>query len=248
MTEQAKSPVLEIENLTADYNGNRALTVNRLALHEQELMGVVGANGAGKSTLVGAILNWSRGAPRVSGRVVLDGKDLSRLDTTQRVKKGLLLIPESQLIFHTMSVADNLAHHASEAEAAGRHIYSLDDIYDLFPNLANRREHLGGQLSGGERQMLGIARALRLAPRVLLLDEPSIGLAPKLVSTVLKTIRQLADNGLTVLLIEQNVKAAIEVVDKVALIERGRILAEGTATEMRDDPRIAEAYLGGQAP
>ena len=103
-------------------------------------------------------------------------------------------------------------------------------------------------MSGGERQMLGIARALRLAPRVLLLDEPSIGLAPKLVSTVLKTIRQLADNGLTVLLIEQNVKAAIEVVDKVALIERGRILAEGTATEMRDDPRIAEAYLGGQAP
>jgi branched-chain amino acid transport system ATP-binding protein len=242
----ASSPILEIEGLTADYNGNRALDIDHLALYEQQLLGVVGANGAGKSTLVGAILNWSRGAPRVSGRVVLDGEDVSRLDTTQRVKKGLLLIPESQLIFHSMSVAENLAHHASEADAGGRHIYSLDDIYDLFPNLAERREHLGAQLSGGERQMLGIARALRLAPRVLLLDEPSIGLAPKLVSTVLTTIRQLADNGLAVLLIEQNVKAAIEVVDRMTLIERGRILAEGSAAEMRDDPRIAESYLGVQ--
>ncbi|MBV0911851.1 ABC transporter ATP-binding protein [Anianabacter salinae] len=243
----AQSPVLEVRNLTADYNGNRALTIDHLALHEQELLGVVGANGAGKSTLVGAILNWSRGAPRVSGEVILDGEDLSRMDTPSRVKKGLLLIPESQLIFHSMSVAENLAHHASAADAAGRHVYSLDDIYDLFPNLANRRGHLGGQLSGGERQMLGIARALRLAPRVLLLDEPSIGLAPKLVLTVLRTIRQLADNGLTVLLIEQNVKAAVEVVDRMALLERGRVLAEGAAAEMRDDPRIAEAYLGGHA-
>jgi branched-chain amino acid transport system ATP-binding protein len=241
------APALQIEDLTADYGGNRALDVDRLALNGGELLGVVGANGAGKSTLVGAILGWSRGEPKVSGRVILDGEDIGGLKTPQRVRKGLLLIPENALIFSEMTVADNLAHHASERVAAGRHVYSLDDIYDLFPNLAQRRGHMGHQLSGGERQMLGIARALRLAPRVLLLDEPSIGLAPKLVSTVLRTIRALADDGLTVLLIEQNVKAAIEVVDRIALLERGRILAEGPAATMRDDPRIAEAYLGGQA-
>ena len=240
------APALQVADLTADYGGNRALTVDRLSLAKGELLGVVGANGAGKSTLVGAILGWSRGEPKVSGRVLLDGEDVSRLKTPERVRRGLLLIPESALIFSEMSVADNLAHHTSEHAAQGRHVYALEDIYDLFPNLAERRGHMGHQLSGGERQMLGIARALRLAPSVLLLDEPSIGLAPKLVSTVLRTIRRLADEGLTVLLIEQNVKAAIEVVDRVALLERGRILAEGPASEMRDDPRIAEAYLGGQ--
>ncbi|UOM32640.1 ABC transporter ATP-binding protein [Acuticoccus sp. I52.16.1] len=243
----AAAPVLAVEGLTADYAGNRALTVARLALSEGELLGVVGANGAGKSTLVGAILGWSRGAPRYAGSVTLDGEEIAGLGTPKRVRRGLLLIPESRLIFGTMTVADNLAHAASTNDAGGRRIYSLDEIYDLFPNLAKRRGHLGSQLSGGERQMLGIARALRLAPRVLLLDEPSIGLAPKLVHTVLATIRALADDGLTVLLIEQNVMAAIEVVDRVALLERGRVVAEGTAAAMRTDHRIAEAYLGGAA-
>lgn len=238
--------VLQVENLNAEYNGNRALVVEQLGLREKELMGVVGANGAGKSTLVGAILNWSRGAAKVSGRVWLDGEDISSLSTPERVKRGLLLIPESQLIFHNMSVADNLAHYAT-SKVDGRHIYSLDDVYDLFPNLALRRDNMGWQLSGGERQMLGIARALRMAPRVLLLDEPSIGLAPKLVSAVLETVRQLADNGLTVLLIEQNVHAAIEVVDSMALLDQGHVLAKGSVDEMRGDPRIAEAYLGGEA-
>lgn len=240
-------PALEVRNLTADYGGNRALSVDHLEVREGELLGVVGANGAGKSTLVCAILGWSRGAPKVSGEVLLDGEDVSRLKTPDRVRKGLLLIPENALIFGEMTVRDNLAHHAPPKVAGGRHVYSLDDVYDLFPNLANRRDHMGHQLSGGERQMLGIARALRLAPRVLLLDEPSIGLAPKLVSTVLRTIRTLADNGLTVLLIEQNVKAAIEVVDRVGLLERGHVLAEGPASQMRNDPRIAEAYFGGHA-
>ncbi|WBU56216.1 ABC transporter ATP-binding protein [Paracoccus sediminicola] len=239
-------PILTITDLTADYGGNRALVIGKLTVRRGELLGVVGPNGAGKSTLVGAILGWSRGDPKVSGRVELDGEDVSQMSTAQRVRRGLLLIPESTLIFSQMSVADNLAHAATNP-GAGRDIYSLDDIYDLFPNLAKRRHHLGSQLSGGERQMLGIARALRLAPRVLCLDEPSIGLAPKLVSSVLSTIHDLANDGLTVLLIEQNVEAALKVVDRLMLLERGRIVTSGTADEMREDKRIAEAYLGAAA-
>jgi branched-chain amino acid transport system ATP-binding protein len=146
-----------------------------------------------------------------------------------------------------MSVEDNLLTVGGGALGEGRRAYTVNEIYDLFPPLKERRGHLGAQLSGGERQMLGIARALRLGPRALLLDEPSIGLAPRLVSTVLETVKQLAATGLTVLLVEQNVRAAIEVVDRLILLERGSIVTEGPAATMRDDPRIAEAYLGAHA-
>jgi branched-chain amino acid transport system ATP-binding protein len=206
---------------------------------------VVGANGAGKSTLVNALLGWSRGAPRVSGTVKLDGKDISGLPTHRRVQAGLLLVPEGKLVFGQLTVEENLT--ALGGAASGRPAHSVDDIYRLFPRLAERKSHLGAQLSGGERQMLGIARALRLGPRALMLDEPSIGLAPRLVSMVLETVRGLVDSGLTVLLVEQNVRAALEVVDRLILLERGRVIAEGSAAAMRDDPRIAEAYLGAHA-
>lgn len=238
-------PVLEATDLKVAYGGNLALDVPSIAVRERELVGVVGANGAGKSTLVNGLLGWSRGAPKVSGTVMLDGKDISSFPPHERVKAGLLLIPEGKLIFTHMSVEENLAGTGDRVAAGqGRRYYTIDDVYALFPRLYERRHHLGSQLSGGERQMLGIARALRLGPRALLLDEPSIGLAPRLVSTVLETVRSLVDSGLTVLLVEQNVRAAIEVVDRLVLLERGRIIAEGPASEMRDDPRIAEAYLG----
>lgn len=238
-------PVLEATDLRVAYGGNIALDLPRISVRERELVGVVGANGAGKSTLVNALLGWSRGSPKVSGKVMLDGRDMSGLPPHERVRSGLLLIPEGKLVFTQMSVEENLAASVDvPAEGQGRRQYSVEEVYSLFPRLYERRHHLGSQLSGGERQMLGIARALRLGPRALLLDEPSIGLAPRLVLTVLETVRSLVDSGLTVLLVEQNVRAAIEVVDRLVLLERGRIIAEGPASEMRDDPRIAEAYLG----
>jgi branched-chain amino acid transport system ATP-binding protein len=241
------SAVLEARDLVVAYGGNRALAIPHLSVGRGELVGVVGANGAGKSTLVNSLLGWSRGRPRIAGRVSLAGEDVSRLPSFERVRKGLLLIPEGKLIFGTMSVEDNLLTVGGGALGEGRRAYTVDEIYDLFPPLKERRGHLGAQLSGGERQMLGIARALRLGPRALLLDEPSIGLAPRLVSTVLETVKQLAATGLTVLLVEQNVRAAIEVVDRLILLERGSIVTEGPAATMRDDPRIAEAYLGAHA-
>lgn len=163
------------------------------------------------------------------------------------MRAGLLLVPEGRLVFSRMSVEENLSTAFSPPAAPGRRVYSRDEVYELFPRLKERRGHLGSQLSGGERQMLGIGRALVMGPRVLLLDEPSIGLAPKLVSQVLETMRTLAHAGLAILLVEQNVRAALEVVDRLVLLERGRVVLEGPAAQVGNDPRIAEAYLGATA-
>lgn len=238
--------VLAAEGLSVAYGGNTALRLQGLQVHEGEVVGVVGANGAGKSTLVNALAGWSRGSPRVAGSVALDGREIGRLPPHDRARSGLLLVPEGKLVFAQMTVDENLSPpvRAAGAEGSGRRRYARDEVFDLFPRLAERRTHLGSQLSGGERQMLGIGRALMLGPRALMLDEPSIGLAPRLVSTVLETLRTLAATGLSILLVEQNVRAAIEVVDRLVLLERGQVVAEGSAAEMRDDERIARAYLG----
>jgi branched-chain amino acid transport system ATP-binding protein len=236
--------VLQADKLTVAYGGNTALSIEHLKVHEGEVLGVVGANGAGKSTLVNAIAGWSRGAPRVSGQVALDGQAVGALAAHDRARAGLLLVPEGKLVFGQMTVDENLSMLAGVQAHAGRRIYDREAVFELFPRLRERRRHLGSQLSGGERQMLGIGRALMLGPRALMLDEPSIGLAPRLVSTVLQTMRTLAATGLTILLVEQNVRAAIDVVDRLVLLERGRVVVEGTAEAMRDDPRIAQAYLG----
>jgi len=237
-------PVLQARQLTVAYGGNTALTVDQITVHEGEVVGVVGANGAGKSTLVNAMAGWSRGAPRVSGSVSLDGTEISRLAAHDRARAGLLLVPEGKLVFGQMTVDDNLSMLSDVSSASGRRFYDREAVFELFPRLRERRGHLGSQLSGGERQMLGIGRALMLGPRALMLDEPSIGLAPRLVSAVLHTMRTLASSGLSILLVEQNVRAAIDVVDRLVLLERGKIVAEGPADAMRDDPRIAQAYLG----
>jgi branched-chain amino acid transport system ATP-binding protein len=225
-----------------------AVFVRNLSLLRGSLTGVVGSNGAGKTTLVNGLLGWSRGPARVAGSVWLGNADVSGLDVHERVRRGLMLVPEGLAVFSTMSVEENLrATRPYGAEAAQR-AFAVNQVFDLFPRLAERRHNLASALSGGERQMLAIGRALRLGPLVMLLDEPSIGLAPRLVLTLLLAIRKLADSGLTVLLVEQNVRAAFEVVDHLYLLERGRVVAEGPVATMRDDPRIVEAYLGSVRP
>lgn len=239
--------VLQVRRLQVAYAGNRAVDLESFSVARGEVVGVVGANGAGKSTLVNAIAGWSRGEPRVSGEVMLDGRAVQGRPTHHRVRDGIVLVPEGRLVFAQMSVEENLSTAFVPVAAPGRRVYSRDEIYELFPRLKERREHLGSQLSGGERQMLGIGRALMMGPRVLLLDEPSIGLAPKLVAQVLGTMRTLASSGLSILLVEQNVRAAMEVVDRLVLLERGRMVLEGPAREVGNDPRIAQAYLGATA-
>lgn len=240
-------PVLQLRGLQASYAGNRALDLAALSLARGEIVGVVGANGAGKSTLVNALLGWSRGAPRLAGEVHLDGQRIDAWPTHRRVQAGLLLVPEGKLVFAQMNVEENLSPTFVPPAEPGRHVYSRDEVFELFPRLKERRQHLGAQLSGGERQMLGIGRALMMGPKALLLDEPSIGLAPMLVDQVLKALRTLAHAGLGILLVEQNVRAAIEVVDRLVLLERGRAVLEGPARQVGNDPRIAEAYLGASA-
>ncbi len=241
------APVLEVRRLQVAYAGNRALDLESLAVAPGEVVGVVGANGAGKSTLVNAIVGWSRGEPRVAGEITLAGQRVDGWPTYDRIRAGLVLVPEGRLVFGRMMVEENLSTAFSALPQPGRRVYSRDEIYQLFPRLAERCRHLGSQLSGGERQMLGVGRALMMGPRVLLLDEPSIGLAPKLVSQVLETMRTLAASGLAILLVEQNVRAAMEVVDRLVLLERGRVVLQGAARDVGDDPRIAEAYLGATA-
>jgi branched-chain amino acid transport system ATP-binding protein len=241
---ESQAPVLRVRQLQASYAGNRALDLHTLDIARGEVVGVVGANGAGKSTLVNALLGWSRGAPRLSGEVHLAGQRIDGWATHQRVRAGLLLVPEGKLVFAQMNVEENLSRSFEPPSEPGRHVYSQEEVYELFPRLKERRHHLGSQLSGGERQMLGIGRALMMGPKALLLDEPSIGLAPKLVDQVLRALRTLAHAGLAILLVEQNVRAAMEVVDRLVLIERGRVVLEGPAQAVGNDPRIAEAYLG----
>jgi branched-chain amino acid transport system ATP-binding protein len=241
------SGVLQCEALSVRYAGNVALSDVGIAVPAGKMVGLVGANGAGKSTLVNALAGWSRGRAVVTGRVMLEGVGIDRLAPHQRVQRGLTLVPEGKNIFVELTVDENLALVRPPADTVGRHLFNLADVFDFFPRLAERRHHKGAALSGGERQMLAVGRALLAGPRVLMLDEPSAGLAPRLISDLLSRIRLLVDRGLPVLLVEQNVKAALKVVDHLYLLERGRIVGEGPADVMAADHRIVEAYLGSIA-
>ncbi|MCA0300996.1 MAG: ABC transporter ATP-binding protein [Proteobacteria bacterium] len=244
MSEAAPPPALEAKGLSVRYGGNLAVDDVDLVVPAGRMVGMVGANGAGKSTLVNALAGWSRGRPTVRGSVHLAGQSMDGLAPHRRAERGLVLVPEGKGIFAELTVMENIALVRPPADTTGRHTFSMDDIFGLFPRLAERRSHKGGMLSGGERQMVAVSRALRAAPRVLLLDEPSAGLAPRLVYDLLSTMRALVDRGLSLLLVEQNVRATLELVDELYLLERGHVVARGPAAAMKDDPRILEAYLG----
>ncbi|HLG48508.1 MAG TPA: ABC transporter ATP-binding protein [Reyranella sp.] len=235
---------LEATGLSVRYGGNVAVDGVDLAVPTGKMVGMVGANGAGKSTLINALAGWSRGTPVVRGTVRLGSTSMDGLPPHRRAAQGLVLVPEGKGIFAELTVMENLALVRPPADPTGRHLFSMEEIHELFPRLAERRHHKGRMLSGGERQMVAVSRALRAAPRVLLLDEPSAGLAPRLVYELLETMRKLVDRGLSLLLVEQNVRATLELVDELYLLERGKVVARGPAQTMRNDPRILEAYLG----
>jgi branched-chain amino acid transport system ATP-binding protein len=236
------SAMLAVDNLSVAYGRVEALRGARLEVGASRIVTVIGPNGAGKTTLLNAIMGLlpSRGA------IAFDGAALGALHTEARVAAGLVLVPERRELFAEMSVADNLALGAFARHRRGERGLGADRdaIYGRFPRLRERADQLAGTLSGGERQMLALGRALMAKPKLLMLDEPSLGLAPLIVREIFRIIRSLRESGVSILLVEQNARAALAVADYGYVLETGAVALEGTAEELTHNPRVVETYLG----
>lgn len=239
------APLLEIEELSVAYGKVEAVRGVSLSVTTGSIVTIIGANGAGKTTL----LNATMGLLPSSGAIRFAGADLRDVPIESRVADGMALVPERRELFATMPVEDNLMLGAFRLGARGEARDCLDAVYAQFPRLRERRRQRAGTLSGGERQMLALGRALMSRPRILMLDEPSLGLAPQIVRDSFRIIASLKATGVSVLLVEQNARAALEVADHAYVMELGEITLAGTAAELARDPRVIESYLGlGAAP
>jgi branched-chain amino acid transport system ATP-binding protein len=234
--------LLDVRALTVAYRGVGAVHGVSLRVEAGRIATVIGPNGAGKTTLLNAVM----GVLPAAGGVAFKGRDLRGLATEERVALGLCLVPETRELFATMPVEDNLRLGFWRRRAEGRAAMgrALAEIFALFPRLAERRRQAAGTLSGGERQMLAMGRALMARPDLLMLDEPSLGLAPLIVRDIFRTIRGLRDAGRAILLVEQNARAALQVADWGYVLETGRLALEGPSARLAADPRVIETYLG----
>ena len=232
--------MLELQDLTVSYGGIQALKGISLQVGEGEIVTLIGANGAGKSTTLRTISGLEK--PQ-GGRILYNGVDITGKPSKYMVQNGLILVPEGRLIFPDMTVLENL-----KIGAYLRRDKDIDKdiqhMYELFPRLKERSWQMAGTLSGGEQQMLAVGRALMSRPKLLMMDEPSLGLAPLVVRDIFSIIRTIRDSGVTVLLIEQNANAALKVADRGYVLETGRIALEGTGQELLSDPAVRAAYLG----
>ncbi len=232
--------MLEVDGLSSRYGRITALDAVSLRVNDGELVALVGANGAGKSTLLRALSGMQ---PAASGSVRFGDADITRLSPRARVRMGIVQVPEGRQVFGPLTVEDNLmlgAYVRPASEIAG----GLEKVYALFPILASKRHDAAGTLSGGQQQMLAMGRALMTRPRLLLLDEPSMGLAPRLVAEIFATIRSLKDAATTILLVDQNARAALSVADRAYVLEVGRIALSGSGAELLHNPAVQQAYLG----
>ncbi len=233
--------LLQVSGLKVHYGHIEAVKGIDFALHEGQITTLVGANGAGKST---TLLALSGLVKKAAGRVVLDRKDLTTMPPHKIVSSGMVQVAEGRATLTTLTVQENLELGAYSRRDKGNRAADLDYVYGLFPVLKDRASGLAGNLSGGEQQMLAIGRALMAKPRVLLLDEPSMGLAPIIVQDIFRTLRDINQAGLTIFLVEQNVRQALKISDHAYVIETGSIILEGTGRELLGNPRVQEAYLG----
>jgi branched-chain amino acid transport system ATP-binding protein len=235
------SALLSIADVHVAYGKVEAVRSASLEVAGNEIVTIIGANGAGKTTLLNAIM----GILPLTGRVSFAGQDVARLEIEDRVAAGLSLVPEHRELFASMNVEDNLqlgAFRVAKAEAAS----AFERVYALFPRLKERRKQLAGTLSGGEQQMLAMGRALMGAPKLLMLDEPSLGLAPIIVADIFRTIGELRSAGVSVLLVEQNAQAALAIADRAYVMELGEFVLNGAANEIASDQRVVASYLGFQ--
>jgi branched-chain amino acid transport system ATP-binding protein len=237
-------PILQIENLHVAYGKVEAVRGVSVTMERGQIVTVIGPNGAGKTTLLAA----AAGLLRSRGKVIYDGVDLERLDVEERVERGFCLVPEKRELFGDMAVADNLLLGAYTRRRNRSDVtQSLQQLYARFPRLAERRKQKAHTLSGGERQMLALGRALMAKPRLLLLDEPSLGLAPLMVREIFRIVASLRDLGVSILLVEQNARAALETADYGYVLEMGEITHQGPAAALANDARVVATYLGGSA-
>ena len=232
--------MLEVEALSSRYGRITALHEVSLRVDGGELVALVGANGAGKSTLLRAL---SGVQPVSGGSIRFEGSDVTRRSPRARVQMGIVQVPEGRQVFTPLSVEDNLRLGAF-VRPPGEAEESLAQVYGLFPILAEKRREAAGTLSGGQQQMLAIGRALMARPRLLLLDEPSMGLAPRLVAEIFATIRALREAATTILLVDQNARAALSIADRAYVLEVGRVALAGRGSELLDDDAVRQAYLG----
>jgi branched-chain amino acid transport system ATP-binding protein len=235
------SALLTVSDVHVAYGKVEAVRAVSLDVEDREIVTIIGANGAGKTTLLNAIM----GILPLKGRVAFAGEDVARLEIEDRVAAGLSLVPEHRELFASMDVEDNLelgAFRVTKAQAAS----AFERVYALFPRLKERRKQLAGTLSGGEQQMLAMGRALMGAPKLLMLDEPSLGLAPIIVADIFRTIGELRAAGVSVLLVEQNAQAALAIADRAYVMELGEFVLNGAARQIASDQRVAASYLGFQ--
>ncbi|ODU08643.1 MAG: ABC transporter ATP-binding protein [Rubrivivax sp. SCN 71-131] len=235
--------MFEVQRLSAAYGLHRALDEARLRVGEHEVVVMLGANGAGKTTLLKAIAGLVASAPAT--RIELAGQPLQALPARLRVEAGIALVPEGRGIFGELTVRENLALGAYPRRARAAEAHNLERVLALFPRLAERLSQTARTMSGGEQQMVAIGRALMSAPRLLLLDEPSLGLAPLMCLELFRALKQVRATGVSILLVEQNAKRSLAIADRGYLLENGRIAGEGSAAQLLADPAVQAAYLGG---
>ena len=235
--------LLSVTGLSVNYGHIEAVRDVDLALPAGRITTLVGANGAGKST---TLLALSALIPKAAGKVMFDGHDVSALPAHKLVAAGLVQVAEGRATLATLTVRENLELGAyTRRDGAAARANDLEKMFALFPRLKEREGGLAGNLSGGEQQMLAIGRALMARPRVLLLDEPSMGLAPIVVQGIFRTLRDINADGLTIFLVEQNVRQALRIAERAYVLENGRVVLQGSGKELLDEPRVQEAYLGG---
>ncbi|MBP1918862.1 ABC transporter ATP-binding protein [Youngiibacter multivorans] len=232
--------MLKIENLSVSYGGINALRGVNLQIEENKIVTLIGSNGAGKSSTLRAIM----GLVKKEGKVTYDGEDLSSLKTKDIVKKGIVLVPEGRKVFSNLTVEENLILGAYTRNDKDGIKKDMDNVYDLFPRLKERSWQKSGTLSGGEQQMLAVGRAMMTKPKILMMDEPSLGLAPILVKEIFSIIKEIHRLGNTILLVEQNAKKALEIADYGYVLETGSLVLEGPGKELLVNDKVKEAYLG----
>ncbi len=233
--------LLNVNGLKVQYGGIQALSGISFQVEKGQIVSLIGANGAGKSTTLRAITSL---VPMAGGRIEYEGVDISTLDTQQMIQRGIVLVPEGRRVFPNLSTLENLKVGAYTRKDAAGIASDIEKVYTLFPRLKERHWQLSGTLSGGEQQMLAVGRALMARPKLLMMDEPSLGLAPLVVRDIFNTVKKLHGEGITILLVEQNANAALKISDQGYVLQTGRITLAGTGRELLENPQVREAYLG----